>query len=362
MRSRTPARCSRGNRRKPSIFVEGAACASPSGPRSTVSGVIANCLAYRDGARLRDGQASVREAAMVRRDCDFVWLEVIDPPRDEVQALGEHFGLPELAVEDAYKAHQRPKVEQHGDTLFVALRTLRRTGAHDELDVGEMHMFAERSFVIVVRHGGDEADLDEIRARAEAKPELLRLGPGAVVHAVMDEVVDDYGPVLDGISNDIDEVEQQVFSEEETDTTQRIFRLMRQVLEVRRTTSPLIAPLERMHSNGVSLVAPGMQTYFRDVHDHVQRANDRVEAFRDLLAGILEANTALGSVRQNEGVRKISGWAAIIAVPTLITGIYGMNFQHMPELRWVAGYPLALALILAVSLTLYLVLRRVQWL
>jgi magnesium transporter len=324
--------------------------------------VIVNYAVYGGGKRLKQGRASIEEAAAAGAGHDFVWLELADPSEAELRAASERFGLHELAVEDAHHAHQRPKIEQYEDSLFVVLRTARYDSARSEISLGEIHLFIGRDYVIVVRHGGDPADLDQIRARAELHPELMNLGPGAVLYAVMDEVVDDYAPVVEQLSEQIADVETDVFSESVRDATERIYMLKREVLRLHRATSPLVLPVERLHRGEYPQIHSEMEKYFRDVYDHIERIDDQIESFRELLTGVLEANVSLVSVRQNEIVQKISGWAAIIAVPTLITGVYGMNFQHMPELRWPAGYPLALLAMLAVAGTLYLVLRRIRWL
>jgi magnesium transporter len=317
---------------------------------------------YEAGQRSGNGTASLDEAVAARERNDFVWLELVDPQWEELQALRQRFDLPELAVEDAHHAHQRPKIDEYPNCLFVVLRTLTYGEAAHQCELGEIHLFIGADFVIVVRHGGDPQDLDQIRARAETRQDLMRLGAGAVLYAVMDEVVDDYEPVIENLASDIDTVEADVFARSGDDVTERVYRLKRSVLELRRAISPLILDIERLLQGQFPLIQAEMFPFFRDINDHLRRAEDRVETLRELLTGALQANVALVSVQQNEIVRKISGWAAIIAVPTLISGIYGMNFTHMPELDWTYGYPLALMLMLTVSTGLYLVLRRANWL
>jgi magnesium transporter len=324
--------------------------------------MIGHCTVYREGERVKSGRMRVEEAAGERGERKFVWLDVVEPSDAELTRIGQEFDLPDLALEDAQHAHQRPKIEQYGESLFIVLRTAIYDSESHELELGEIHLFLGERYVVVVRHGGDPEDLEQIRDRAESRPELMRLGGGAVVYSVMDEVVDDFGVVIEELSDDIDELESEVFSRSVGATTQRIYQLTREVVELRRATSPLAAALDRMHQEPLPHIDEQMRPYFRDVYDHVERADERVEGFRDLLTGILQANTALVSVRQNEVVQKISGWAAIIAVPTLITGIYGMNFEHMPELKWQIGYPLALAAMVLVAAVLYRVLKRVGWL
>jgi magnesium transporter len=317
---------------------------------------------YRDGKRVADGTISIGDAAAARRDNQFVWLELVGPDASELSELHRRFDLPELAIEDAAHAHQRPKFDEYPHCLFVVLRTARYHEGPHECELGEIHIFLGTDYIVVVRHGGDPADLDEIRARAERHSDLMRLGPTSVLYAVVDEVVDDYEPVLEGISNDVETVETDVFALSVHDVTERIYKLKREVLELRRAVSPLVLPHEKLIEGRFHHVPEQMKPYFRDVHDHLKRAEDRVESLRELLTGALEANVALVTVRQNEIVQKISGWAAVIAVPTLISGIYGMNFKHMPELDWTYGYPYALALMLALASLLYLLLRRAQWL
>jgi magnesium transporter len=324
--------------------------------------VIVDYAVYRDGERSDRGRMSLDRVADSREKESFVWLNLAEADPHELEAVGSEFGLSELAVEDAQHAQQRPKIERYEDMLFVVLRTAYHDASTHGITLGEIHLFIGPDYVIVVRHGGDPLDLEQIRQRAERKPELMKLGPSAVLYAVMDEVVDDYGPVVETLSSEIEHVEGDVFSDEVVDVTHRIYSLKREVLEVRRATAPLVVPLERVHQGDYREIHAEIRPYFRDIHDHLQRANDQIESFRELLTGILEANIALVSVRQNDIVQKISGWAAILAVPTLISGVYGMNFQHMPELNWAAGYPYALGLMLVLSASLYALLRRIGWL
>jgi magnesium transporter len=317
---------------------------------------------FRDGEQVKSGPLSLAEVAAARAEGGIVWLELSRPSDSEMEEVRREFGLHELAVEDARHAHQRPKVEEYGECLFVVLRTADYETEREEVVLGEVHLFLGDDYVIVVRHGTDGPRLAEVREKTEMREELVGLGPGAVLYAVTDEVVDGYMPVIAELETDIEEVEVEVFSVGLRETTLRVYNLKRQVLELLHASGPLEEPLERLQRGDFPQVAEETRHYFRDIYDHVRRANDRVEGFRELLTAVLDANVALVSIRQNDIVRKISGWAAIIAVPTLISGIYGMNFDNMPELSWSFGYPFALALMVALSGGLYTLLRRVGWL
>lgn len=327
--------------------------------------MIDHYAAFKDGQRIVEGDASIDEAARLRGQADFVVIALVEPTAAEMNAVASEFKLHELAVEDAQHAHQRPKIEEYGDSIFIVLRNAVYHEREAEVELGELHLFVGADYLVIVRHGGDPHDLDEIRARVDRRPDLLAHGTSAIVYAVMDQVVDDFAPVVEEIETDIEEVETQVFSNANQgvrETTQRIYVLRRSVVQLRRATAPLILDLARIGDGGIPQFDRDVREYFRDVLDHLNRVNDQVEAFRELLTGILEANIALVSVRQNDIVRKISGWAAIIAVPTLISGVYGMNFKYMPELDARAGYPIVLGVMLLSSLGLYLLLKRIDWL
>jgi magnesium transporter len=325
--------------------------------------MIVDCAVYEDGRR-RDGDLDLERAYEASKSGDgssFVWIGLHQPSAEELDAVAREFFLHELAVEDAVKAHQRPKIEEYEHTLFIVLKTAKYHEASETVEMGEINLFVGDGFLISVRHGEPSA-LDGVRRKIEERPDLLRCGPGAVMHAIADHVVDDYSPVLAGIEEDIEEVEEQVFSSDRTNPTERIYKLKREVLSMHRATAPLVEPLEHLAEGRVPIVHEDIREYFRDVYDHVARANETVENMREMLNGVLDANTAQISVRQNEDVRKISAWVAIIAVPTMVAGIYGMNFEHMPELRWELGYPAALALMAVVCFGLYRYFKRVGWL
>jgi len=323
--------------------------------------VIVDCAQYHEGSRRQSGTLSIEDAAREAREGDgFVWLGLHEPEDEELNRVGEAFGLHELALEDALVAHQRPKLEDYGDGFFVVLKTARYDDEREEVDFGEINLFLGAGYVITVRHGA-ASGLGEARRRLEARPDLIDAGPAAAAWAILDQVVDDYEPVTEGIDNDISEVEDQVFANR-GDSTQRIYFLKREVIEFHRAVRPLLGPLESLESGRIVQVDEGIRRFFRDVADHARRVDEQLLAHRELLTGVLEANLALISVRQNEVVRSISAWAAIIAVPTFIASIYGMNFERMPELGWDVGYPIALALMAVSIFLLYRFFKRIDWL
>jgi magnesium transporter len=323
--------------------------------------VIVDCAHYRDGERQHVGALSPEEAAShVKGDGDFVWLGLLEPSEEEMASVAASFDLPELAVEDASHAHQRPKLEDYEGSYFMVLRSARYDDAKEEIDFGEIDIFAGPGHVISVRHG-KACDLAPARQRLEQRTDLLRLGPASVVWAILDEIVDGYAPVVDGLENDIEEVEDDIFSRE-GDATQRIYFLKREVIEFHHAVAPLLAPLEQLERGGDPQLEPLLQGFFRDVADHARRVDEQLMGQRELLTSVLEANLALLSVRQNEVVRQISAYAAIIAVPTFIASVYGMNFEHMPELGSPVGYPLCLAFMALAVLALHRFFRRIEWL
>jgi magnesium transporter len=322
---------------------------------------IVDCAHYRDGVRQHEGPLDVEQAARAARgEGDFVWLGLVEPGDEEMGSVAAAFGLHELAVEDAEHAHQRPKLEDYEDSFFVVLRPARYDDAAEEVEFGEIHLFIGGAYLIAVRHGA-ASELGPARQRLEARPDLLRLGPAAAAWAIVDQVVDDYAPVVDGLETDIEEVEQQIFTQG-ADPTERIYRLKREVIEFHRAASPLLGPLEQLERGAFPRVDERLRSFFRDVADHARRIDEQVMGQRELLTSVLEANLALQSVRQNEVVRQISAWAAIIAVPTFIASVYGMNFEHMPELDSPIGYPLALAVMAVCVFVLHGFFRRIHWL
>jgi magnesium transporter len=323
--------------------------------------MILDCAVYRDGQR-REGDLALAEAGSACRSDDaFVWIGVYEPGEEEFDAVAREFDLHELAVEDAVDAHQRPKLEQYGETLFMVLKTVRYVEADETIEGGEILLFVDRDFVVTVRHGQASA-LGEVRRRCDARRDLLEHGPGAVLYAIVDRVVDDYEPVVHALEADIAEVERAVFAPDRTNPAERIYALERQVLEFHRAVAPLGHAVDRLAHSEHELIDPELRAYFRDVHDHLLRIAGRVAGFRELLASILQANLTQVTVRQNADMRKISAWVAILAVPTSVAGIYGMNFEHMPELRWTYGYPAVLLAIAAVCAYLHWRFKRSGWL
>jgi magnesium transporter len=326
--------------------------------------VIVDSAIYRDGVR-EPGVAEVADLfAACKADGTMAWLGLYQPTREELDEVAHGFGLHELAVEDAVTAHQRPKLEHYGHTLLVVLRPAHYVDATETVVFGEIEIFAGENFVVTVRHGA-APDIGHVRRTLEARPKLLARGPVAVVYGIADHVVDCYEPVVDGLENDIDEIEDEVFGGSAT-VSRRTYELTREVIEFQRATKPLASILGRL------IDLPGVddeeRRYLRDVQDHALRIEERVDGFRALLQNILSVHLTLEtkaltevSVAQNEQVQKISAWAAILFAPTLIGTVYGMNFDNMPELHWRLGYPLALVLMLVVSLALYLVFKRRRW-
>jgi magnesium transporter len=323
--------------------------------------VIVDSAIYEAGRR-RDGDVDVHEAmeACHAPDC-FTWIGLYEPTEEEFESIRREFELHPLAVEDAITAHERPKLEVFGDMVFIVLKTATYVDPTEVIKLGEILIFLGHDYIITVRHG-EASELGGVRRQLESQPELLQHGPGAVLHAIVDHVVDGYGPALAGLSEDIDQVEDQVFSESRGNVAERIYKLKREVLQFEHAVGPLVDPVDRLTRGKYSVIHPEVRTYFRDVNDHLLRAHDQLESFRDLLTSVLQANLTQVSVRQNEDMRKISAWVAIGVVPTAIAGIYGMNFEHMPELDWSFGYPAALLLMACVCSFLFWRFKRAGWL
>ena len=324
--------------------------------------MIVDCAHYRDGRRQQEGPMRPEDAAAIcGREPGFVWLGMVSPSPEELASMQHVFGLHELAVEDAQSFHLRPKVEQYDEGIaFVVLRTARYLPEREEVEFGEISIFLGTGFLITVRQGA-ASDLHSARLRVEARPQLLREGPQAALWAILDKVVDDYAPVVEELERDIEEIERTVFSGAAA-PVQRIYLLRREVSDFYRAVHPLIGPVSALARGAALGVTPAVAQYFRDVNDHLDLVNEEVVAQRDLLTTILQANMAVISVEQSNIVRKISGWAAIITVPTFIASFYGMNFEHMPELRWRGAYPLVVALMVITALALHRSFKRAGWL
>jgi magnesium transporter len=326
--------------------------------------MIVDSAHYKDGVRQNDEALTPERAAELRQAAgsgEFVWIGLHEPEPGELDGLAKLFGLHELAVEDAQVAHQRPKIEDYGADSFIVLRTAHYHEEQEEVHFGEVHMFAGPGYVITVRHGVG-SELATARQRLEARPDLVKLGAASAVWAVLDKVVDDYIPVVDAMEDDVEEVEKDVFDDDVPAPTARIYHLKREVIEFHRAVWPLLAPLASLESGAEERISDELLSYFRDVADHARRVDEQVNSQRELLTSVLQANLALVSVNQNEVVKRISAIAGIVAVPTFIASVYGMNFDHMPELHWRFGYPLCLAVMLAIGFGLIGFFRRINWL
>ncbi|HVF21026.1 MAG TPA: magnesium and cobalt transport protein CorA [Mycobacteriales bacterium] len=324
--------------------------------------VIVDCALYTAGTRRPDTPPVETVLDAARAEGGFVWIGLHDPTPAEFDRVSRQFGLHPLAVRDALADHVRPKLTSYGDAVLLVLKTARYVDPEEVVDLGQVALFVGEGYVVSVRHGESSA-LTEVRAALEARPEILRCGPGAVLHAVAEQVVDDYEGVLDGLDIDIDQIESQVFSGHRgSDRAQRIYKLKREVLDFRRGVAPLAQPLMRLASGEIRYVDPGTHDYFRDLTNRLQRVAEHVETLDTLLTSALNAHLAEVSVQQNEDMRKISAWVAIMAVPTMVAGVYGMNFDHMPELRWQFGYPLVLAVMAVACTALYRAFKANDWL
>jgi len=323
--------------------------------------MIVDCAHYRDGSRQHEGPLDLDDAARCFEGDEggYVWVGLHDPSDEEMSRVAELFSLHELAVEDAGKSHQRPKMEDYDDSYFIVLKTARYHEETETVHFGEIDIFLGTNYVVHVRHG-EGTGLKDARRRLEEREDLIREGPAAVVWAIVDKVVDDYAPVVAGIDDDIEEVEQAVF-DPDVEPTERVYFLKREVIEFHRAVFPLLAPLESIERGAFPDMDEQLRRYLRDVADHARRVDETINSQRELLTSVLEANLALVSVRQNEVVKRISGYAALIAVPTFMASVYGMNFEHMPELEWRIGYPLALITMAVVIAGLSVVLRRARW-
>ncbi|MCG0283873.1 magnesium and cobalt transport protein CorA [Streptomyces sp. PSAA01] len=345
-------------------------------PREPDERSVVDAAVYRDGRRVGTPGTLAATYRRLREETGaMAWIGLYRPSEAELLSLAEEFDLHKLAIEDALEAHQRPKLERYGETLFVVLRAARYLDAPEEVDFGELHVFVGPDFVITVRHGA-APDLSAVRTRMESTPELLALGPEAVLYAILDAAVDGYAPVVAGVQNDIDEIETEVFRGD-PEVSRRIYELSREMVEFQRATRPLVGMLHGLMAGFDKYgTDEELQRYLRDVADHVTHTSERVDGFRSALTDILAVNATLvtqqqnaemralaeAGFEQNEEVKKISAWAAILFAPTLVGTIYGMNFTHMPELDWVWGYPFAIVLMAVVCVSLYVIFKRRGWL
>jgi magnesium transporter len=328
-------------------------------PDAAAVNMVVNCAAYADGRRV--GNVDVEDVSEILRfPGQFIWIGLQEPSAELLRQIQREFGLHDLAIEDALRAHQRPKIEEYGDSLFVVLRTARLDNGKREF--GETHIFVGPRYVVSVRHG-PSLGYAAVRARCESAPHLLCKGPGFVLYALMDFVVDHYFPIVDTLEEQLEDIEEKIFDGAfDRQTTERIYGLKRDLVALKRAVSPLVEVCNRLVRFDVGLIQDDVRLYFRDVYDHVMRINETLDNLRELLTTALEANLSLISVGQNEVTKKLASWAAILAVPTMIAGIYGMNFEFMPELHWRIGYPGIMVLMGAASAVLYWRFKRAGWL
>jgi magnesium transporter len=324
--------------------------------------MIVDCAAYEGGCRVADvGLDQVGE--WTKRNGAFVWVGLFEPGEEELRTVQSQLGLHDLAIEDAHQAHQRPKLEEYGDGLFLVLRTARWNDEKKRVERGETHVFLGPRYVVSIRHG-DTASYSAVRARCQATPHHLGLGPGFVLYAILDFVVDNYFPIVDAIEDRVEALEKHIFGDRvHRDTTQRIYDIKRRLITVKRSVSPLVEVCNRLTRwDGHQLIPEEVRPYLRDVYDHVVRINETVDALRELLSSALEANLSLISIRQNDIMKQLASWAGILAVPTLLVGIWGMNFEGMPELHIPYAYPGALAIMAVLMGLLHRWFKRAGWL
>ena len=325
------------------------------------SAPVIDCAAYSKGAR---GPALGVDQIQTALACEdqFVWIGLYEPEQTLLREVQQQFGLHDLAIEDAINAHQRPKLELYDDSVFVVLRTAQRVPSTGRLEFGETHVFLGRNYIVTVRHGSLRSHVG-VRHRCEATPQLLSQGPGYVLYALMDFIVDQYLPIVRQIEEEVQSLETVVFDDPNaTDATAKIYVLKRDLVSLRRAVSPLADVCNRLLRYDIPHIPSDTRPYFRDVYDHIVRLNESIDAQRELLTSALEAHLSLMTVAQNEHMKRITAWAAMIAVPTMIAGIYGMNFDGMPELKWQYGYYISLLVMAVASLALYVGFRRSKWL
>jgi magnesium transporter len=322
--------------------------------------MLINCVAYQDGQKLAD--IPVEEISdYVEKPETFVWVALRDAQPDELSIMQEEFGLHELAVEDARRGHQRPKIEEYGDSLFVVVKTIEcRDG---EVAVGEVDIFVGDNYVLSARDGHSQQGFLGVRARAEKEPHMLRLGPAFVLYALMDAVVDRYFPVLDMLETELEEIEELIFSQgKQRDNIQRLYELKRKVTIVRHVVSPLMEAVGRLHGGRVPAMCQDTQEYFRDVHDHLHRISASLDSIRDTIATAIQVNLSMVAIEESEVNKRLAAWAAIFAICTAFAGVWGMNFKFMPELEWKYGYPFAISVMVGVCLYLHHRFKKAGWL
>ena len=321
--------------------------------------MLVNSVAYRDGKKIADVAREDIHAWLARND-SILWVAVRDPETHELDQLEEQFNLHPLAIEDAHHGHQRPKFEEYGDSLFFVMHMIESDG--DELRVGEVSIFVTRSYVLSVR-SRNERNFQDVRTRCESEPELMKHGTGYILYALIDAVVDRYFPIIDGIESKLEAVEDQIFSGKTPSASiEALYDLKQQLMTLKHATSPLLEAVGKLHGGRVPQVCAGLGDYYRDVSDHLVRINQNIDAARDMIVTAISVTLAMITVQETEVTKRLAGYAALVAVPTMIAGIYGMNFQHMPELSWQWGYPLALGTMAAIDFYLFYRFRKAKWL
>ncbi|MFN7087689.1 MAG: magnesium/cobalt transporter CorA [Burkholderiales bacterium] len=321
--------------------------------------MIVNCVVYQNGKKLADIAKEDIHRYLHQPHC-FVWVAVRNPEADELATMQREFGLHELAVEDAQHGHQRPKLEEYGDSLFAVMHTIEVAG--EELRVGEMDVFVGRNYVLSVRSGSEQG-FANVRARCEREPQLLKHGAGFVLYALMDAVVDRYFPVIDALEIELDQVEERIFSGNPArQNIEALYAIKQKLMVLKHAAGPLHEAASRLYGGLVPEVCAATQEYFRDVCDHLLRVNQSIDSLRDMVTTAISVNLSLITLQENETTKRLAAYAALVAVPTMIAGIYGMNFEHMPELKWGFGYPLALAAMSAIDVYLFFRFRKAGWL
>jgi magnesium transporter len=321
--------------------------------------VLINCVAYQNGRRLADIQVGEIHLYIHEPDC-FVWVALADPDPAELEAMQREFGLHELAVEDARVGHQRPKIEEYGESLFIVLQMIEPLDG--DLNVGEVDIFVGKNYVLSVRSRAKRG-FSDVRERCEREPELLRHGPGYVLYALMDAVVDRYFPVLDGFETELEGIEERIFANQAVRANiEALYGLKQKLMILKHAAEPLLEATSKLFGGRVPAVCIGLQDYFRDVYDHLLRLNQSIESMRDMLSTAITVNLSLITLQESEVTKRLAAYAALVAVPTMIVGVYGMNFDYMPELRSPFGYPITLGVMAALDAYLFYRFRKANWL
>ena len=321
--------------------------------------MLVNCVAYQNGKKLAEIQQGEIKSYLARPDC-FVWVALKDADATELATMQDEFDLHELAVEDARHGHQRPKTEEYGDSLFVVMQTVEVVG--EDLRVGEVDIFVGRNYVLSARQNS-ERGFTEVRARCEREPELLQHGPGYVLYALMDAIVDRYAPVLDAVEAELEALEEQIFNgKSPRENIEAMYYVKQKLMTLKHAVGPMVEASGRLYGGRVPQACAGLGDYFRDVYDHLFRLNQTIDTLRDTVTTAIQVNLAMITIGESEVTKRLAAYAALVAIPTMIAGIYGMNFEHMPELQWPFGYPVALAAMAGIDLYLFYRFRKAGWL